>query len=134
MIHRLEFTALHSYTASDAILLPVTLSFAGETVRADAYVDTGSTHCIFKRSLAASLGLDIESGIPLRVGTVTGAFDAFGHTVTIEALDISFETTVYFAEHEGFARNVLGRRGWLDRLRIGIIEYDGRLYASRYDE
>jgi hypothetical protein len=41
---------------------------------------------------------------------------------------------VYFAANQSFTRNVLGRRGWLDQVRPGIVEHDGKLYLSRYDE
>jgi hypothetical protein len=39
---------------------------------------------------------------------------------------------VYFAEDENFSRNVLGRHGWLELVTIGLIDYDGKLYLSRY--
>jgi hypothetical protein len=42
--------------------------------------------------------------------------------------------TVYFAAHESFTRNVLGRSGWLDQVRLGIVEYESKLYLSRYGE
>jgi len=80
------------------------------------------------------LHLDVESGTPLRISTVTGTFTAYGHTVTLETLGLSFETTVYFAEHEGLPRNVLGRRGWLDRVHLGVVEYEGKLYIAKYDQ
>jgi hypothetical protein len=41
--------------------------------------------------------------------------------------------TVYFAANESFTRNVLCRRGWLDQLRLAIVEYEGKLFLSRYD-
>jgi hypothetical protein len=63
-----------------------------------------------------------------------GSFDAYGHMLTLEALRYSFDVTVYFAAHESFRRNVLGRRGWIDHLRLGIIEYESKLYLSRYSE
>ena len=28
----------------------------------------------------------------------------------------------------------LGRRGWLDQVRLGIVEYESKLYLSRYGE
>jgi hypothetical protein len=59
---------------------------------------------------------------------------AYGHTVTVETLGYSFDVTVYFAAHESFTRNVLGRRGWLDQVRLGLIEYEGKVYLSRYNE
>ena len=133
MTHRLTFAVAHDYSSGEAIRLPVTLSSGGEEIRADAFVDTGATNCIFGREIAASLGLDLEAGTRLRIGTVTGGFDAYGHTVTLETLGYSFEVTIYFASHEGLPRNVLGRRGWLDQVRLGLVEHDGRLYLSRYD-
>ena len=54
--------------------------------------------------------------------------------LTLETLGYSFDVTVYFAVNESFTRNVLGRRGWLDQLRLGIVEYESKLYLSRYDE
>jgi len=72
--------------------------------------------------------------MPLRFSTAMGSFDAYGHTVTVETLGYSFNVTVYFAAHESFTRNVLGRRGWLDQLRLGLVEYESKLYLSRYDE
>jgi hypothetical protein len=31
-------------------------------------------------------------------------------------------------------RNVLGRRGWLDRVRLGIVDYESALYLSALHE
>lgn len=134
MTHRLSFAVSHDYSAGEAIRLPVTLNSGGQEVRADAYVDTGATYCVFRREIALSLGIDVEEGTPLRVGTVTGGFDAYGHTLTLETLGYSFDVTVYFAAHEGLPRNVLGRRGWLDHVRLGLVDHDGRLYLSGYED
>jgi hypothetical protein len=41
---------------------------------------------------------------------------------------------VYFAAHEGLPRNVLGRRGWLDHVRLGLVDHDAKLYMSGYEE
>jgi hypothetical protein len=68
------------------------------------------------------------------LGTATGTFKAYGHSVTLSVLGNSFDVMVYFAEHEGFGRNVLGRRGWLDRVRLGLIDYEGKLYLSKYSD
>jgi hypothetical protein len=40
---------------------------------------------------------------------------------------------VYFASDEAFDRNVLGRFGWLDRMVIGINDYEGKLYLKSHD-
>jgi hypothetical protein len=52
---------------------------------------------------------------------------------TLETLGYSFDVTVYFAADESFTRNVLGRHGWLDQVRIGIVDYESKLSLSRYD-
>ena len=78
------------------------------------------------------LGLKVESGNLVHISTVTGSFDAYGHMLNLETLGYSFDVTVYFAANENFKRNVLGRRGWLDQVRLGLIEYESKLYLSRY--
>lgn len=54
------------------------------------------------------------------------------HEVTIHTLGIEFPAAVFFAQDLGFTRNFLGRLGWLDRIQIGIIEYDLLLLLSPY--
>lgn len=133
MIHRLRFDSSHDY-GTEAIVIPVVLRLGNTAARTDAYLDTGATFCVFKRSLAEPLGLEIETGMPLRLSTVTGSFDAYGHALTLETLGYSFDVMVYFAAQEAFTRNVLGRRGWLDQVRLGLIEYESKLYLSRYSD
>lgn len=134
MNHRLEFDVEHDYSSRAALDLTVTLRSGDLRTSFEAAVDTGATCCIFKREIAETLRLDAGTGIPLRVSTATGTFTAYGHTVVLETLGIEFETIVYFAAHEGLPRNVLGRRGWLDRVRLCIVEYESKLYVSPYDE
>ncbi|MDQ3253162.1 MAG: retropepsin-like domain-containing protein [Acidobacteriota bacterium] len=133
MTYQLTFDALHDYSSAEAVILPVTLRLAEEEVKADAFLDTGSTFCVFRRQLAELLGVDVESGDAVRLSTATGLFTAYGHTLTLETLGLEFETIIYFAALENYPRNVLGRRGWLDRVRVGIVEHDSKLYVSRYD-
>lgn len=134
MTHHLSFALAHDYSAEDAIRLAVTLISGDEEIKTDALLDTGATYCIFKREIAIALGIIVEAGEGVRVGTVTGGFDAYGHTLTLETLGYSFAVMVYFAAHDGLPRNVLGRRGWLDQVRLGLVHHDGKLYLSRYDD
>lgn len=134
MKHELFFDAVHDYSSSDAISVPVKLRSGDAEAEFVAFVDTGATFCVFERGWGEALGLNIESGSALRFSTATGSFDAYGHALTIETLGREFDAVVYFAEHEGFRRNVLGRRGWLDQVRLGLIEHEAKLYVSRYDE
>lgn len=97
-----------------------------------AKLDTGAAYCIFERKYGEMLGLEVESGRLQRFRTVVGAFAAYEHEVTIQTLGIEFPSVVYFAQDAGFSRNFLGRSGWLDRVRIGIIDYDRILFVSPY--
>ena len=40
---------------------------------------------------------------------------------------------VYFFEDYAITRNLLGRIGWLDRIRFGLIEQDQTVYLAAYD-
>ena len=134
-MHQLDFEQLHVYgTDKENIEVPVILRLGQSTVSFLAQLDTGATFCVFERDYGETLGLAIESGSPLRFSTVMGSFDAYGHMLTLETLGYSFDVTVYFAAHESFTRNVLGRRGWLDQVRLGIVDYESKLYLSRYGE
>jgi hypothetical protein len=123
------------YNAGEpGITLPVGLRNSAGSVDLIAKLDTGSSYCIFQRNYADSLGIDLETGAKEKIGTANSFFIAYGHEVSILALDFEFHATVYFAEDYDITRNVLGRQGWLDRIRIGLIDYDGKLYVSHYDD
>ncbi len=58
----------------------------------------------------------------------------FKTEISLSVLEIETYTTVYFAKEESFTRNVLGRGGWLDRVKLGLIDYEGKLFLSEYDK
>ncbi len=100
----------------------------------DVKLDTGSTFCVFHRQYADLLGIEVEQGTPQRMRAATGTFLAYGHDVLISVEGIEWHATVYFAEDEYFPVNVVGRVGFLDRLRIGLVDYEQTLYLSAYDD
>jgi hypothetical protein len=129
----IEFDNAHFYSLfEDGITVKTVLQYNERVAAFDAKIDTGSTYCIFERGRGEALGLEIEDGTPLQFGTATGSFRAFGHELTLTVLGIETVSTVYFAESEYFDRNVLGRIGWLDRVKLGLIERDGKLFLSEY--
>jgi predicted aspartyl protease len=135
MSEKLSFSQTHNYdTTKKGITVPVLLRTGADSLQLSAKLDTGSSFCIFERKHGERLGFDIESGTPTTLSTVTGKFLAYGHEVTIVVLGIEFQSTVYFAADENFTRNVLGRQGWLDRMRLGIIDYEGKLFLSDYND
>lgn len=133
MAEIIEFDVVYEYSIfKDGIEVLATLS-AGERVeKIEAKVDTGSTFCIFERGYGESVGLEIETGISVMIGTAAGSFRAYGHKVGLTVLGIETVSTVYFAESDQFDRNVLGRIGWLDQVKLGLIEPEGKLYLSQY--
>jgi hypothetical protein len=131
----LEFARRHSYAFADEITLPLTLlSAAPAEAELLAKLDTGSTFCVFERKYAELLSLDVEAGAAQRIRTATGHFYAYGHEVGLSFFGFEWQPTVYFAESESFDLNVLGRVGFLDHLRIALVEYEQTFYASLYDQ
>lgn len=133
-MYQLNFEKQILYDVGEAgISVDVQIIYSDLNVSFEAKIDTGSTACIFERNYGERLGLKIENGSPQRFSSVNGSFTAFGHLVTITIAGFEFNSTVFFAEDENFKRNVLGRHGFLDRIVIGINDYDGKLYLSRYE-
>ncbi|MBI3210403.1 MAG: hypothetical protein HYZ37_16075 [Candidatus Solibacter usitatus] len=129
----LDFETSHRYTSAiEGIDVPVALYVGRQSVELVGKLDTGAAHCIFERKYAEMLALDVESGRLQPFRTVAGSFNAYQHEVTIQTLGIEFSAVVFFAQDPVFNRNFLGRAGWADRLRIGIVDYDRMLYLSPY--
>jgi len=131
----ITFSTQYKYdTLKIGVTVPVTLRLNGDTVDFEAKVDTGAENCIFEKIHGERLGLIIESGREQIFSTAAGIFTAYGHELTINVLEIEFDSTVYFAKEESFTRNVLGRQGWLDRVKLGLIDYEGKLFLSEYNK
>lgn len=130
----LPFDYVHQYPDHpDGVVIPVSL-MSGPTIhKATAIVDPGASVCLFSREIGEILGLQIESGLPIRLGTLTGGLVAFGHEVGLQTFDLAVNSVVYFARDYGLPRNLLGRTGWLNKTCVGLIENDQLLYLSRYD-
>ena len=133
--YTIEFSIVHDYdTMKTGITIPVTLGYNSRTVDFEAKLDTGSSHCIFERRFGENLGLEIENGELEKFGTATVGFFAYGHEISLSVLEIETYSKVYFAKEESSTRNVLGRQGWLDRVKLGLIDYEGKLLLSAYSE
>lgn len=133
MDETVTFAKQYDYDALKiGITVSVTLSLGEESVVFEAKIDTGAGNCIFQRVHGERLDLIIESGEKQNFITVAGNFIAYAHEVSLSVLDIEFYTKVYFAESECFTRSVLGRQGWLDRVKLGLIDYEGKLLLNAY--
>lgn len=133
--YRLDFEKLLNYNADESgITVNTTLKLSDKSVSFPAKIDTGSSFCIFERKYGEELGFEIEKRLFQRVGTATGVFVVFGFRVVLQIEDFEFDSLVYFAQDENVRRNVLGRRGWLELVKIGFVDYEGKLYLSRYSD
>jgi len=133
-VPRLSFRIEYRYQDARGVLLPVALRYGGRETDFFARVDTGASFCIFQRLHAETVGIEVESGVPTRIATVTGGFLAYAHQVALGVLGIEVEATVYFAEDPAMPRDVLGQTGWLDRMRLALVDHDRQLYLSHYDD
>ena len=130
----LPFDSAHHYADNaDGLLVPVALQHGKTFHKTSAFIDTGASVCLFSREIGEILGLNVEQGHYKRLGTLAGGLDAFGHEVGIQTLDITLSSFIYFARDYSLPRNLLGRAGWLNKLRFGLIDYDQLIYLSRYD-
>ena len=133
-MYTLNFEKLAFYDAGKVgISIDVRIELGGLSAEFSAKLDTGATACVFNRAYGEQIGIEIEKGEPQSFSTATDSFSAFGHYVTLIAADFEFYPQVFFAESENINHNVLGRHGWLDRVIVGINDYDGKLYLSRYE-
>ena len=134
MAYALRFEKLKEYDSGEAgISVSVSIKLNSKKVSFNAKIDTGATFCIFEREVGEQLGIEIDSGLPKIISTATGTFRVFGHDVTLSTFGFEFDSQVFFAHHEGFRNNVLGRHGWLNRVEIAINDYEGKLYLSNYE-
>ncbi len=126
MAEEISFNEIYFYnTLKIGITVPVILKLNDRLVEIEAKIDTGAENCIFERRHGETLGLEIESGAEKIFSTVTAPFVTYQHEITLNVLGVEMFSTVYFAKEESFTRNVLGRHGWLDRVKLGLIDYEG---------
>lgn len=118
----------------EGITIEATLQRGKNFVSCDAKIDTGSQFCVFSREIGEELGIEIENGLLKPMGSVTGYINTYGHEITLHTLGLTFHTLAYFSEVKNLPRNLLGRVGWLQLIRLAIIDYDQELYLSNYDE
>jgi hypothetical protein len=130
----LGFTTSYRYDDSEhGILVPLWLCLGDQSVRLIAKLDSGASNCIFERRYGELLGLNVEAGRCQYFHTMAGRFPAYEHEVTIQTFGIELTAQVFFAQDHSFSRSFVGRSGWLDRLRIELVDYDRMLYLSPYD-
>lgn len=135
MPYQLTFNSRYEYSSfDDGITVEMALVLGEHIAACQAKVDPGAQVCLFQREIGERLGLDIEQGSRKLLKTLAGSLVAYGHSVTLYTLGLEFDSVVYFAADSGLSRNLLGREGWLLKVRLALVDYDSTLYLSSYDE
>ena len=135
MVYHLEFTRVYDYSGDDeTVAIPVVLRSGVNQVTVAATVDTGASFCVFGTEIAEALGLDLASGIRKHFRTANSGFEAYGHEVELTAFGVAAHSVVYFFADPIIDKNVLGRTGWLDRVRLGLVHHDNAMYLAPYDD
>jgi hypothetical protein len=129
----IDFDSRYGYQENaSGILIPVALTWGGRSVELKARLDIGAADCLFDVHYAEVLGIDVTSGVERTYRTVAGSFRAFGHELTISTLGMEWSAIVFFHDAANPANAFLGRRGWLDHVRLGLIHYEQSLYLSQF--
>lgn len=111
MAFQLNFTRRHKYNSlKSGINVETILRHGQMEINCAAKIDTGSHICLFEREIGEYLGIGIESGLRIELGTFAGTLTAFGHEITMETLGLVFHQFVYFPLLHNVRRNILGRQ------------------------
>jgi len=133
--YQLLFSERYAYDSRpEGITVPAVLKTGGKKIELLAKIDTGASDCLFEYGYGEALGLRVEDGVRKTYATANGRFEAYGHDISLEVLGAETTATVYFYADPSIERNVLGRRGWLNRIRFGLVDYDQAVYIANYDE
>lgn len=109
--------------------LAVLLTGPGGQVDVVAQVDSGSYYVVFNGELAGPIGLDLNTGERVELGSPTGGLFARLHEVTLEVEGYAFRCGAAFTE-EPIARCLLGREGFFAFWQVGFRHHLSEFYLS----
>lgn len=128
-------TRLRLLEDDSGLYIPVTLSAAGGDVKMQGYLDTGSKYCVIPRWVGEQLGINIEAGQVTSLRTGGGSMSTYLHYVTLSIGDLAFEDVpICIAKYRDFDRCMVGRAGWLQKVRMNLIPYDEHLYLNLHGQ
>jgi hypothetical protein len=134
-MYKLGFAIRYEYhSTEEGVIVPVIIRTPAGSVELPAKLDTGAQNCLFERSYAELLGIDVEAGRQQAFRTAAGRFTAYGHEVELSVLDCKHLAEVFFYQDRHIQKNVLGRVGWIQNFRLALVDHDALLYLSKYDD
>lgn len=84
-----------------------------------AIIDSAAEYSLFNGVRARPIGLDLETGRQIRLGSLGGGLDARLFRITLEILGSRFDCEVAFSEQH-ISRELLGMNELFDRIRLGL--------------
>jgi hypothetical protein len=102
-------------------VIPVYLHANNNLFGYEALIDSGADFNIFHAEIGRYLGLEIESGRPVKFGGIKGTTPALGyfHKVDLELGESKYKCEVAFSDQiANYGYGVLGQVGFFDHFRI----------------
>lgn len=97
-------------------------------------IDTGADECALPAAYAHKLGHDLASVKPRKIGSASGAGEAFPHTTRIEVLDVKGDKVVYTIPETpidfvvGLGPALLGVKKFLNHFVL-TVDYPGKVFS-----
>ncbi len=104
-------------------VIPIKISYKGQSIRYEVLVDSGADFCIFDAQIGEILGIDIESGKREIVGGITGVVENYyTHPVSLAVGDYQYKTEVGFLPNIAeLGYGVVGQVGFFDEF---VVKFD----------
>jgi predicted aspartyl protease len=103
-------------------VVPITVEHSEKYINYTALMDTGADTCLFSSDVAHMLGIELKA-VPARemVGIANTTVQAYYHVVRIRIGDVSYRTSVGFAEMPNELYGLLGQQGFFDHF---VVTFD----------
>lgn len=135
MSFQIDFEKKEKYESiKTGITIDAVLRYGSLEQMCSAKIDTGAEFCLFTRIVAEALEIDVESGYREKFSTLGGGLFGYAHQIELETLGVQFQSYVYFAESYAITRNLLGRQGWLQLIKLSIDDYRSEIYLTSNSE
>lgn len=104
-------------------IIPVTLSFKGNSVSYEVLIDSGADECVFDTEIAKILRLPLSEDKEKSFGGIGGdEIKAYRQGIEMGIGGVSFVTEVYFSpDLSKVGYGILGQKGFFDHFRVRFV-------------
>lgn len=104
-------------------MIPVELSYAGESIAIWALVDSGADISVFHPQVAEALGISFQDAPVMQLERFgADAAQASLIEVYVRIGEVRVAATIGFSEHVPYAEGLLGRHRVFDQIRFGFLQ------------